>query len=152
MNMNLYAFLWVIRTGEGTTGMNGYRTLFGGGLCNSFDDHPRIIVKRKMGNGNISSSAAGAYQFLAKTWDECKVALGLTDFSPCSQDKAVRFLISRRKALDDIIAGRLYTTIKKCNREWASLPASPYGQPTMTFQKALEIYTEAGGINVEAKP
>jgi hypothetical protein len=55
------------------------------------------------------------------------------------------FLINRRKALDDVIAGRINEAIRKCAPEWASLPGSSYGQPTQKLQKALEVYAAYGG-------
>ena len=149
MSPNLFAFLNMIRNCEGTAGPNGYKTLFGGGLFHSYLDHPRSPQTKKLGKKTITSSAAGAYQFLARTWDECAEALKLTDFSPESQDKAARFLIRRRGALTDVAAGRFYTAVRKCNKEWASLPDSPYGQPTVTFARALALYTAAGGTNTE---
>jgi muramidase (phage lysozyme) len=144
MNANLNAFLILIRTGEGTLGENGYRTLYGGGLFDSFADHPRIKVKA----GKWTSTAAGAYQILAKTWDGL-VAMQpdvFTDFTPTRQDEAAKALIKGRGAFADVLAGRFKTAILKCNKEWASLPLSPYGQPTLTLDKAFLILTNAGGI------
>ncbi|WP_321860730.1 glycoside hydrolase family 104 protein [Burkholderia cenocepacia] len=138
---NVQAFLTMIRTGEGTTGPNGYRTLFGGSLFNSFTDHPNIAVTR----GSLTSTAAGAYQILYRTWLEAKAALGLTDFSPASQDAAAVWLIKRRGALADVQAGRFDAAIRKCNKEWASLPGSPYGQPTLTLASAHSVLLTAGG-------
>lgn len=152
MNTNVKAFLMLIRHGEGTAEPKGYRMMFGGGLINSFSDHPRKAIKMKMGKRFITSTAAGAYQFLISTWDECQKAMDLPDFDPDSQDKAALFLIRRRGALEDVIAGRLFTAIHKCNREWASLPGSPYGQPTTTLAKALEVFEDAGGVNTEGNP
>ena len=149
MHMNLYAFLIMLRHGEGTASLNGYRIMFGGGTFYSFADHPRKKIRRKSGSKYITSTAAGAYQFLEATWDDCRATLDLPDFSPASQDRAARFLIFRRKALDDVVAGRIRTAIRKCNKEWASLPGSPYGQPTITIDKALALFSEAGGINIE---
>lgn len=148
--MNLYAFLWMIRHAEGTAGQNGYRTMFGGDLFGSFKDHPRKYIRRKSGANYITSSAAGAYQFLVKTWDDCASTLDLPDFSPASQDRAARFLIHRRGAMKDVLAGRLEAAIKKCNKEWASLPGSPYGQPTISLERARVLFTEAGGIRWES--
>lgn len=147
--MNLYAFLWMIRHAEGTAGQNGYRTMFGGGLFNSFKDHPRQKIRRRSGQKYITSTAAGAYQFLERTWDECAATLDLPDFSPASQDRAARFLIYRRGALVDVLAGRLDKAISKCNKEWASLPGSPYGQPTISKEKARVLFEQAGGISIE---
>lgn len=141
MHHNLSAFLRVIREGETSQDDRAYRMLFGGELFDSFADHPRKLVKKS----GYSSTAAGAYQFLSGTWDECKKALKLPDFSPGSQDKAAVFLIKRRKALNDVIAGRFENAVGKCGLEWASLPGSPYGQPTKTMDKARKVYEKYGG-------
>lgn len=148
MNQNLQAFLHLIRTGEGTLGTDGYRTLYGGGLFDSFDDHPR----KKVTAGKWTSSAAGAYQILQKTWDGLVKAnpWTLTDFTPMKQDQAAVILIRRRGAYDDVVAGRYQTAIIKCNKEWASLPLSPYGQPTLKMDRALEIIKQAGGVFADA--
>lgn len=142
---NLRAFLHMIRVGEGTADPDGYRRHFGGSLFDSFADHPRKVITAGMGKKKYSSSAAGAYQFLTATWDECRAALGLPDFSPESQDKAAVYLIKRRGALEDVEAGRFEQAVKKCAKEWASLPGSPYGQPTKTMAQALATYKQAGG-------
>lgn len=144
-NPNVRAFWHVIRVGEGTADEDGYRRMFGGELFESFADHPRRAITRSLGGRPITSTAAGAGQFLARTWDECEAALGLGDFSPANQDIAALYLIDRRKALDDVLAGRVEDAIRKCNREWASLPESPYGQPTRTLAQALATYDKAGG-------
>lgn len=146
---NLFAFLTVIRFAEGTMGANGYRMLFGRGLFRSFADHPRKMITRRAGSKTISSTAAGAYQILAKTWDTCQAALHLPDFSPTSQDRAAVFLIKQRGAYRDILAGRFKTAIRKCNSEWASLPGSPYGQPVVNLDHLLAVYKSAGGTNIE---
>ena len=107
MSANLRAFLYLIRWCEGTSGDNGYRTLFGGGMFDSFADHPRKAITRPLGGKNLTSTAAGAYQVLERTWDECKKALGLPDFSPESQDRAAIYLIKRRGALPEDICAAL---------------------------------------------
>lgn len=134
------AFLALIRTGEGTTGPNGYRTMFGGGLFTGYADHPRQSITR----GGLTSTAAGAYQFLSRTWDEMAAKYALSDFSPSSQDIAAVGLIKRRGALSDVLAGRFRAAIDKCNLEWASLPGSPYGQPTLTYNRAQAVLLAAG--------
>lgn len=137
LNQNVQAFLMLIRTGEGTATATGYRTLFGGRLFDGFEDHPRISITA----GGYTSTAAGAYQILARTWD----GLGLPDFSPANQDIAAVKLIKRRGALADVIAGRIEAAIQKCNKEWASLPGSPYGQPTLSLSRAVATYARWGG-------
>jgi muramidase (phage lysozyme) len=147
---NVQAFLHMIRVGEGTPDEDGYRRLFGGELVDSLTDHPRRAVTKKLGGKPITSTAAGAYQFLSRTWDGVQKALEkqgsrLPDFGPASQDIGAVFLIAGRKALDDVLAGRIEDAIRKCNREWASLPGSPYGQPVKTLAEALAAYRSAGG-------
>jgi muramidase (phage lysozyme) len=133
VNRNVQAFLALIRFTEGA----GYRTMFGGEQCESLSDHPRRAITRTLGGKPITSTAAGAYQFLSRTWDECAAALNLCDFGPHNQDVAALFLIDRRGALDHVIAGQWKSAILGCNKEWASLPGSPYGQPTKTMDKCL---------------
>lgn len=142
---NLRAFLMMIRAGEGTADANGYRRLFGGALFDDYADHPRTRVTRRAGAGTLTSTAAGAYQILAKTWDSYRAAWGLTDFSPPSQDAFAVGLIRQRGALADVLSGRFAEAIRKCAKEWASLPGSPYGQPTKTLAQARAVYEQHGG-------
>jgi muramidase (phage lysozyme) len=142
---NVAAFLSTIRHAEGTAGPTGYRMHFGGELFAHFADHPRRAVTRSLGGQPLTSTAAGAYQFLARTWDDVQATLELPDFSPASQDVAAVFLIRRRGALADVRAGRFDDAIAKCAREWASLPGSPYGQPVKTLERVREVYAAAGG-------
>ncbi len=148
---NVRAFLRAIRLGEGTSDDAGYRRLFGGGDFESFADHPRVRTYEKhdgqfIRNGKIDfTTAAGAYQITASTWDEVRARYGLPDFSPTSQDLAAVGLLIRRKALDDVIAGRIEAAIAKCRLEWASLPGSPYGQRTESMQRVLDTYVASGG-------
>lgn len=150
---NIAAFLWMIRVCEGTSGPEGYQVMFTGKLFPIDDpaygsyqwkDHPRIANK----GGGITSTAAGAYQFLASTWDEVKKSLKLPDFSPASQDKACIFLLRRRRALEDVRNGNFSVAINKCNKEWASLPGSPYNQNPKPLNVALGYYKSAGGTAV----
>lgn len=138
---NVKAMLAVIRKGEGTSDSKGYQRIFGGKLFSSFADHPRITVKK----GGYTSSAAGAYQFLISTWDETRKKMGLKDFSPFNQDLAALGRIAARGALYDVINGNFEAAIKKLNKEWASLPLSPYGQPVQTMQGAKNIYLANNG-------
>jgi muramidase (phage lysozyme) len=145
---NVKSFLAVIRAGEGTSDSGGYSRHYGGTSFDSFADHPRVAITA----GRWTSTAAGAFQFLSRTWDECAAALDIADFSPKNQDLAALFLIDRRKALEDVLAGRIEQAIAKCNREWASLPGSPYGQPVRTMEQALATYRAHGGELALGKP
>lgn len=138
---NVRAFLRVIRVAEGTADDDGYRRIFGGQLFASFEDHPRVAVRW---SGGVTT-AAGAYQFLASTWDETAAIMGLRDFSPASQDLAALGRVAARGALDAVRAGQFEEAVKACALEWASLPGSPYGQPTISMDRARALFASAGG-------
>jgi lysozyme len=142
---NIAAFLKMIRVSEGTAGENGYRTLVGGGLFSDFTDHPRRLVTIISNGRSITSSAAGAYQMLSRTWAGVKGRLMLTDFSPSSQDRAAIELIRQRGALADVRAGRFADALTKCRKEWASLPGAGYGQPENSVDRLFAAYIQAGG-------
>ncbi len=146
---NCRAFLRVIRAGESSQDDVAYYTLFGGGTFQSMKDHPRIAIQSPWG----WTSAAGAYQFMAAvpgkvktdTWDGLVKQYGFLDFYPETQDLAAVALIKGRKALEDVLAGRLESAIRKCAKEWASLPFSPYGQPRKTLEQCKAVYLKYGG-------
>lgn len=153
---NVRAFLRVIRSGESSQDGSAYRWLFGSTQSNpklfdSFTSHPRVKTYEKFDgqfikNGKLDyTTAAGAYQIVGSTWDECVAALGLPDFSPESQDIAAVFLIDRRHALGDLLEGRVTDAINKLGQEWASLPSAKYGQPTVKLEEALKVYQAYGG-------
>ena len=103
---NVQAFLQVIRLGEGTLGPDGHRTLFGGKRFDSFYAHPNEPVSRRVNGRRLTSTAAGAYQFLYSTWQETARIMRLRDFTPRSQTLGAVGRIAARGALDDVKAGR----------------------------------------------
>lgn len=156
--VNIRAFLATIRYAEGTAGPQGYRMLFGGRLFEGYADHPRIAQQFTDGAGRrLWTTAAGAYQFMAvsplptggttkvDTWDRIKRKLGLTDFSPYSQDLAAIELIREAGALADVRAGRFAQAVAKVRGIWASLPGAGYAQPEKTLAALQRVYTRAGG-------
>ena len=148
---NVSAFLDMIAYSEGTAGPEGYRTMFGHRLFDSFADHPRQYFSFTNSLGQqLKTSAAGRYQFLASTWDSLKQKLGLQDFSPASQDAGCIELIRQRGALPDVQAGRTSAAITKCAPVWASLPGAGYNQPERKLSQLLAAYTSAGGTTAEA--
>lgn len=133
------AFLQVIRFCEGTLGDRGYQTIFGYRFFTSFADHPR----QRIPFGSGYTTAAGAFQFIEGTWDDMAAKYSLPDFSPASQDAAAVGLLIRRGALDAIRVGDLDRALDLTNEEWASLPGSPYGQPTRTMAQVREQWQRA---------
>lgn len=122
-SQNLKAFLSLIRSGESSLSPDAYRMLYGGKLFEGFADHPRKYFSGPAGR----TSAAGAYQITATTWDDLRKngwASELPDFSPASQDKAAVILMKRRGALADVVAGRWASAIRRLTNEWTSLPGA----------------------------
>ncbi|WP_262764593.1 glycoside hydrolase family 24 protein [Enterobacter quasiroggenkampii] len=142
------AFMRMLRVGEGTVGEAGYETLFGGQSFirhyhKDFSNHPQISITR----GNLTSSAAGAYQVMGYTWNDPKMTSirankGITDFTPESQDKfcVLIFKYKRKRSLDKIMSGDIVGALDILSYEWASLPPGRYGQPAKSEQEALSLY------------
>lgn len=138
---NLKAFLLMIQYSEGTIGPNAYRMMYGGSLFTDYSRHPNKLI----GKYGITSTAAGAYQILYRTWIGLQNDLKLPDFSPASQNRAAIELIRRRGALNDVLEGRFSQAIYKCRKEWASLPGAGYGQGERSITSLARVYQGAGG-------
>lgn len=127
-------------------GSNSYDQINGGWSNRSYNykDHPRVVL----GPARLRSSAAGAYQFMPDTWDTCKKACNLPDFSPASQDKACIYLIQTRNALDDVKAGRFSQAAYKVRKIWASFAGAGYGQREISTSVLSQYFREGGGTAV----
>jgi muramidase (phage lysozyme)/murein DD-endopeptidase MepM/ murein hydrolase activator NlpD len=140
---NARALLDTIALAEGTSGAQGYNTMFTHRTFGDLSRHPRQINR----SNGYASDAAGRYQFLSTTWDGVAKELGLKDFSPASQDLAALQLVRRRGVDPDKPLTR--ETLAKLAPEWASLPtlqgASYYGQPVKAADKLLRHYQERLG-------
>jgi muramidase (phage lysozyme) len=144
LSPNEAAFLDMLAKSEGTAGLgdDGYNVLVGGGLFDSYGDHPRRLVHLRPG---LASTAAGRYQILARTYDDLSARLRLYDFSPETQDRMARALIDGRGALTDVVAGRFAIAVEKCRNIWASLPGNDYQQHQNSLDHLREAYVAAGG-------
>jgi muramidase (phage lysozyme) len=146
--------LKTIRFAEGTAGLEGYRTMFGGGTFSDLSRHPDRVIR----SGGYASAAAGAYQFLPGTWQRQASRLGLKRFGETEQDIAA--LALARNRLMDI--GGLETVRKEglskrvaaaLAPEWASFPTetgrSYYGQPVKSLE-ALQRYYGSAPVSAPA--
>ena len=132
------AFLAVIRQFESH---NDYSILYGGGHFSDFSKHPRVAVPINIpGYGSKKSTAAGAYQINAPTYDDFAPRLGISDFSPASQDRIAVAILQQCGAYDAIIAGDVQTAFALASKRWASLPYSTAGQNPQTIAKAQSLY------------
>lgn len=146
LSPNVQAFLKVIRHCEGTISADGYAYLFGSDIfpnrrITDFSKHPNKSYPFR----NTKSDAAGAYQIMYPTYLDCVKATEISTFDPHSQDIFACERISYRNCLQKVIDGHLEVSILGCNKEWASLPLSPYGQPTHTMQQCIDWYKQEVG-------
>jgi muramidase (phage lysozyme) len=158
MSPNLKAFLDMIAISELGPELlaatdNGYNVLVGAlpnrlkTFNNGYADHPNILVA--VNSKGLTSTAAGRYQFLHRTWLDLADKLKLKDFSPASQDAACVQLVRESRALPDVEAGNFADAVAKCNHIWASLTGSPYGQHTHPIEYLQDAYINAGGSLVQ---
>lgn len=142
---NVQAFARVVREGESRQDDWAYRMRYGGlgkrpEYFQSFDDHPRVYEPTV---GGKRSSAAGAYQATATTWDEERRKYGWPDFSPASQDEFFVARLIYRKALDAVIAGDFARACNLCKDEWTSLPGGM--EANNSTSRAHLTYEKWGG-------
>lgn len=127
----------------------GYDLLFGYQRFTPSSNHPRI--HRPF--GNTTSTAAGRYQILDRTWDEIQRGLKnsgfkpFPSFQPIYQDQAALYLIdAKRKALGAVDAGTLNPFLDACSWEWASIPncqgRGRYGQPIVAPTQCHRLYQQ----------
>lgn len=126
---NVRKFLDFIAEAEGAD----YNVITGGSRFSDYSKHPGVVgLVTKEG----SSTAAGRYQITKSTYDEFAPKLGITDFSPDSQDKLALAIIAKNGALDDVRQGNFRNAIDKLGGRWASFPSSPYSQPKKSWEWA----------------
>lgn len=152
---NVLAFLDMLRWSEGTSTVkssdDGYNVLVGGTLFTGYADHPRKSVW--LPKYKIYSTAAGGYQFLAKTWDSIVKNYGFRGrFIPEAQDLAAVKILIECKALPLIQAGRIQEAIAAASPIWASLPGAGYGQRENQLANLLQVYAEDRAQEEVAEP
>ena len=143
---NVVAFLDMLAWSEGTIGKgdDGYNDIVDpAGFFTDYSKHPNLLVQV---NAKIKSTAAGRYQLLSRYYEPYRKQLGLSDFSPVSQDKIAIQQIKERKAYQLIIAGKITDAISRCSNIWASLPGNTYGQRQHKLADLIRIYQRFGGI------
>lgn len=152
---NRTAFLAMIGWSEGTrtspaTKCDGYDVIVTGvdgkpEVFTDFANHPFFNRAPKLVKPGLSSTAAGRYQLLYRWWVPYKANLGLSDFSPASQDAVALQQIRERGALPLIDAGNIQLAIQRCANLWASLPGAGYAQPEQKMDRLLVAFVAAGG-------
>ena len=131
-----------------------YNTMFGGKTFSDFSSHPVYTGEMPSGGFPFSggtSTAAGRYQFLKKTYDSLKnKGFFKTGFTPEEQDKAaINLITSTRKLTEEqlkqaVETNNLRPVWDKLEQEWASIPTSSgksyYGQPAKSEKDLNSVY------------
>lgn len=119
---NVRKFLELLAKAEGAE----YNTITGSKyVMKGYEKHPAFVgAKTKDG----ISTAAGRYQITKTTYDRVAKILGLSDFTPQTQDKIAIYLMKEKGVLDDIKNANYQVAINGLGGTWASLPSSPYKQ------------------------
>lgn len=140
---NVNGFLAKLGHSEGAD----YNTIVGGKTFSDFSRHPDTVGVH---TADGPSTAAGRYQITKSTYDNFAPKLGITDFSPASQDKLAAHLITVNGAMPDVVAGNYPAAVNKLGGVWASLPSSRYGQPKRTMDEFMSFPTAAPDATVAA--
>jgi muramidase (phage lysozyme) len=98
-----------------------------------------------------STTAAGMYQITIATWRQHGGKMGLTDFSPATQDLLAVEILRSLRIIDKIRSGDVAGAIGPAARIWASLPMGPGlgnaypPQPFVKYEDFFHTYQAAGG-------
>ena len=147
-NANIRAFLKAIADAEG----GGYDFKYGAvkGKRNDpwrfsdYSTHPGP------GFGGVTT-AAGMYQINKVTWqDHGERRMGLTDFTPETQDLIAVSMLRGLGAIEKIKTGDIEAGLSLASKQWAALPmgrgqAGRHNQPYVQFEQFEAAYKAAGG-------
>ncbi len=136
--INVKAFLKFIRRAEHKREDDlVYYQIFGN--KKTFSDtskHPNVL-----GHGwGKSSTAAGAYQILYKTWKEAVEKGIVRDFTPASQDAIAIWKLKTRHALVYVQAGNVEKAIPLLRNEWTSMPGA--AESNMSMDEAKQLFNK----------
>ena len=96
--------------------------------------HPNVLVTA----WGRSSTAAGAYQILYKTWKEAVEKGVVRDFTPASQDAIAIWKLKTRRALPYVQSGDIDKAIPLLRKEWTSMPGA--AESRMTMEEARQLF------------
>jgi muramidase (phage lysozyme) len=143
-NTNVKAFLQAIGEAEG----GGYDFKYGAVKGKKNDKWRFTDASTHPGAGSGGkTTASGMYQITIDTWRDFGIKrMGLTDFSPETQDLIAVAMLRSVGVLDSIEAGKLDPALSKASWKWAALPqgkglGNRYPkQPYMPYDDFIKSY------------
>ena len=97
------------------------------------------------------TTAAGMYQITVDTWRQFGGKMGLTDFTPNTQDLIAVEMLRTIGVIDKIKVGDVAGAMPKAALKWAALPEGPGlanhypPQPYVEYSEFVASYKAAGG-------
>lgn len=147
-NANVQAFLKAIADAEG----GGYDFKYGAVKGRRNDPWRFTDFSTHPGPGYDGvTTAAGMYQINKATWqDHGARRMGLTDFTPQTQDLIAVSILRGLGVIDQIKEGDIESSLSAASKPWAALPmdrcqAGRHDQPHVTFEHFEAAYKAAGG-------
>ena len=145
---NVAAFLKAIGEAEG----GGYDFKYGAVKGKRNDPWRFTDTSTHPGPGvGGKTTAAGMYQITIDTWRDHGGKMGLTDFTPTTQDLIAVEMLRSLGVIDSIKAGDIAGAMPQAAKKWAALPMGPGlknrypPQPYMDYDTFLATYKAAGG-------
>lgn len=144
---NVKAFIGAIAAAEG----GDYNLKYGGVKGKKNDKWQFSDYSTHPGAGSDGkTTAAGMYQINMATWKEMGDKMGLSDFSPETQDLLAVEILRTINVMDRIVASDIDPALKAASRRWAALPQGPkeggrYNQPYMAYDDFVAAYKRLGG-------
>jgi len=152
LDQKVSALMAVIRRYESN---NNYLALVGGGSFYNTSRHPAALnaphpdgwVLNSSGSNYFNparnSSAAGAYQITYPTYMDVARTMGITNFTPESQDILAYELLGEVGAIIKLNNNDIPRAFNLASKRWASLPGSTAKQNPISMQTALTSYNSA---------
>lgn len=116
------------------------RAAFYRGLAGETSDISAATIPIVCTREELRSTASGRYQIELETWTELARTLHLGTFNPNNQDLAAWQLITRCRATEYLLRGRVVNAIEACNEIWASFPGNLYSQGGKNMADLLTNY------------
>ena len=146
---NVQAFLDTISQAEG----GDYDLKYGGIKGNKNDPWRITDYSTHPGPGyDGHTTAAGRYQINRDNWMENGVRkMGLTDFSPHTQDLIAVEGLRQQKTIDSVVAGDMRPSIAKAAKTWNALAQGPgltnrvKGQHYVPYEDLIAMFKKNGG-------